>query len=130
MAKALDVFPNFLCLLILYVSIYGLTFLLAGLFSASLALADISARYLHPRKETWVSANVFENILNVVFVLLITPVIVVTMQSTVAGHGIAVWIMALDFIAGAYHGIFVGRTIAEYRRLPRIWDLIDEVLPM
>lgn len=123
-------FTNFLCLLILYVAIYGGSFLFAGFLSGFLALIDISARYLHPKKETWISADAFDAVLNIIFVLLVAPGVLVTLRAAVEGHGIAVWIMALDFIAGIYHGIFVGRTIAEYRRLPHFWDLIDEVVPM
>jgi len=127
---SLYVSPNFLCVLILFVAVYAIGFLLSSLPAALLALTNLSAGRLHPRKDTWLSPDQFDTLLNTLFVLMIAPVAIGTIHAIVAGHVIAAVIIALDLAAAIYHGVFVGRTIAEYRRLPRLWDLVDEVMPM
>jgi len=130
MMHSLNVSPNFVCVLILFVAIYVIAFLLSCVPSMFLALINISARHLHRRKDTWLSLDQFDTVLNTLFVLMVVPVAISTVHAMVAGHVIAALVIGLALTAAIYHGVFVGRTIAEYRRLPRLWDLVDEVLPM
>jgi len=130
MMHSLNVSPNFVCVLILFVAIYVIAFLLSCMPSMFLALINISARHLHRRKDTWLSLDQFDTVLNTLFVLMVVPVAISTVHAMVAGHVIAALVIGLALTAAIYHGVFVGRTIAEYRRLPRLWDLVDEVLPM
>ena len=130
MMHSLNVSPNFVCVLILFVAIYVIAFLLSCVPSMFLALINISARHMHRRKDTWLSLDQFDTVLNTLFVLMVVPVAISTVHAMVAGHIIAALVIGLALTAAIYHGVFVGRTIAEYRRLPRLWDLVDEVLPM
>ena len=130
MVHSLDVTPNFLCILIFFVATYVIAFLLSSVPSVCLALVNISARHVHPRKDTWLSPDTFDTVLNTLFILALIPVVIATAHAMVAGHVVVALIIALDLVAAIYHGVFVGRTVAEYRRLPRLWDLVDEVLPM
>ena len=128
MLHSLYVSPNFVCALILFVIAYGLSFILSAIPAALLALVDISARYMHARKDTWLSPDAFSLVLNVLFAVMLAPVLVAGVHAMIAGHVIGAVVVGLDVAAALYHGVFVGRSIAYYRRLPRLWDLFDEVL--
>jgi uncharacterized membrane protein YhaH (DUF805 family) len=112
MMHSLNESPNFLVVLILVVALYVVAFLLASAPSALLALTNLTARRLHPRKDTWLSPDQFDTVLNTLFVLLIVPVAIGTLKAIVAGHIVAALVIGLDLAAAIYHGVFVGRTIA------------------
>jgi len=130
MMRSLGDSPNFLCVLIIFAIVYAVAFIVAAIPAAILALLNLTADKLHPRKDTWLSFDEFAVVANVLFALLITPVIIGLAAAVGHGHVLSSLLLGLDFAAGIYHGVFVGRSITEHRRLPHFWDLVDEVIPM
>src|SRR5580698_8408018 len=104
-------YGNFVCLLVLFIFIYGFAFFAAAIPAASVALVNISAKHLPVQRDVWISPLVFRQMLSTMYVLMLVPAAVVATEGMLAGHVVTVCIMALDYAAGLYHGAFIGQTI-------------------
>lgn len=127
-AKSFNENDNGLCLIVLFVLIYGVAFAMSVVPCAALALLNNSAKHLPVRRDRWAPLGAFYALLTALFVVMAAPVALTVLRAGFAGCSIAVWIMAFDYAAGLYHGLFIGKTIAEYRRLPTPSDFVDDIV--